>query len=103
LKPATDKERKSQGHAYIYADPTNKEGYFKIGRSGAPLTRERVYRAKYKHPTFVFVNIVPRQPIREVCRLESLAQAELSNLKYSFDCRCFTAHKEFFMEQWMRA
>lgn len=97
MKAATDTERGSQGHAYIYGDRSNKAGYFKIGKSKDPLTREKAHKAKCKLPDFQLVDMVPRgQPIRGSSRLESLAQAELSNLKHSFECRCCTAHKEFF-------
>ncbi|GIK07538.1 hypothetical protein Aspvir_003204 [Aspergillus viridinutans] len=97
LKTATETEGQKEGHAYIYADPSNEAGYFKLGKSESPLQRAKAHRGKCKHPTFKLLDIVPRGlPVPWFNRLESLAHAELANMRYSFDCPCFTSHREYF-------
>ncbi|GIJ92666.1 hypothetical protein Asppvi_001944 [Aspergillus pseudoviridinutans] len=97
LKTATETEGQKEGHAYIYADPRNEAGYFKLGKSEDPLQREKELQVKCKHPTFQVVHVVPREvSVPWFSRLESLAHAELANMRYSFECPCRTPHKEYF-------
>ncbi|KAA8645071.1 GIY-YIG nuclease family protein [Aspergillus tanneri] len=99
LKDATKTELENEGQAYIYGDPKNEAGYFKVGRSKTAMRRVQGLQ-KCKHYTFELIDVVPRErKIRGFGRLESLAQAELTNMKYSFDCKCFTVHREYFTGQ----
>ncbi|GFF88011.1 hypothetical protein IFM61606_05820 [Aspergillus udagawae] len=97
LKTATEKEGQKQGHAYIYADPSNEAGYFKLGKSESPLQREKEHQDKCKRPAFEVVGMVPLEvSVPWFSRLESLAHAELANMKYTFDCPCSKTHREYF-------
>ncbi|GIC94679.1 GIY-YIG nuclease family protein [Aspergillus udagawae] len=97
LKTATEKEGQKQGHAYLYTDPSNEAGYFKLGKSESLLQREKKHRSQCKQPAFKVVDMVPRgDSVPWFKRLESLAHAELANMRYSFDCACCTPHKEYF-------
>ncbi|KAF7178205.1 hypothetical protein CNMCM7691_006877 [Aspergillus felis] len=98
LKTATETERQNKGYAYIYTDPSKEAGYFKLGKSGTPLKREKAHQGQCKHPTFKVVDMVPREDsVPWFSRLESLAHAELANMRYSFNCTCGTPHKEYFI------
>ncbi|GFF64784.1 hypothetical protein IFM61392_07128 [Aspergillus lentulus] len=90
-------EGQGEGYAYLFADPSDEAGYFKLGKSETPLERGRKHQSTCDHPTFAVIDMLPRgQPVPWYGRLESLALAELANVKYSFDCFCGTPHKEYF-------
>ncbi|EAW25704.1 GIY-YIG nuclease family protein [Aspergillus fischeri NRRL 181] len=97
LKTATDAEGQRQGYAYLFADPSDEAGYFKLGKSETPLKRGKMHQNKCKHPAFRVIDELPRgMSVPWYGRLESLAHAELANMKYSFDCSCSTRHREYF-------
>ncbi|PKX88933.1 GIY-YIG nuclease family protein [Aspergillus novofumigatus IBT 16806] len=96
LKTA-EAEGQRRGYAYLFADPSDEAGYFKLGKSENPGEREKVHQSKCKHPNFTVLDMLPRgQSVPWYGRLESLAHAELANVKYLFDCSCGTPHREYF-------
>jgi hypothetical protein len=97
LLKTAEAEGQRRGYAYLFADPSDEAGYFKLGKSENPREREKVHQSKCKHPTFTVLDMLPRGlSVPWYGRLESLAHAELANMKYSFDCSCGTPHKEYF-------
>ncbi|RHZ67885.1 hypothetical protein CDV55_107851 [Aspergillus turcosus] len=96
LKAAAKNDGQKLGQAYIFGDPTNKAGYFKLGKSETPTEREKRHQHDCE-PSFRLLGCIPRAGLVPwFGRLESLALAELTNMKYSFDCRCSTSHREYF-------
>jgi hypothetical protein len=97
LNAATENEGQKRGQAYIFGDPTDEAGYFKLGKSEKPMKREKAHQYNCK-PAFEVAEVVPRAyPIPWFSRLESLAHAELTNTKYMFPCRCYKSHREYFI------
>lgn len=96
LKAAAKNDGQKLGQAYIFGDPTDKAGYFKLGKSETPTERAKAHQRNCE-PSFKLLGRIPRAgQVSWFGRLESLALAELTNMKYSFDCRCSTSHGEYF-------
>ncbi|KAL4882546.1 hypothetical protein BJY04DRAFT_226950 [Aspergillus karnatakaensis] len=87
--PATD------GFTYIFADPTGRNKFYKIGSAKNVSKRANEHRSAC-HLAYFRVQRKPSIPIRQYKRLEKLAQAELINMSYDPNCVCNIQQRQYF-------
>jgi hypothetical protein len=46
LLKTAEAEGQRRGYAYLFADPSDEAGYFKLGKSENPREREKVHQSK---------------------------------------------------------
>ncbi|KAL2854218.1 hypothetical protein BJX68DRAFT_254139 [Aspergillus pseudodeflectus] len=78
-----------EGFTYVFADPTGRNKFYKIGSAKNVSKRANEHRSICNISSFR-VQRKPAIPIQQYKRLEKLAQAELINMSYDPNCVCST-------------
>ncbi|KAI9376625.1 hypothetical protein BJX61DRAFT_530779 [Aspergillus egyptiacus] len=85
----------AEGFAYVFADPTGRNKFYKIGSAKNVSKRANEHRSICNISSFR-VQRKTAVPIRQYKRLEKLAQAELINMSYDPDCVCDIQQHRYF-------
>ncbi|KAL4990828.1 hypothetical protein BDW68DRAFT_185335 [Aspergillus falconensis] len=88
-----------KGVTYVFADPTGRNKFYKIGSSKNVLNRVNEHR-NICNISYFRVKSKPATPLWQYKRLEKLAQAELINMSYDPNCVCGIQQRQYF---WGRA
>ncbi|GES63652.1 hypothetical protein ATEIFO6365_0007033900 [Aspergillus terreus] len=96
-KPFSKADRKGPGFAYVFYDPSDDGDMYKIGQSIRVPKRENYYKNKCQIEGWEMTSRPRIEAIWGHERLEKLAQKQLGNFNFKFDCFCRTKHEEFFM------
>ncbi|KAL2819708.1 hypothetical protein BJX63DRAFT_445304 [Aspergillus granulosus] len=84
-----------EGFTYVFADPTGRNKFYKIGSAKNVSKRANEHRSICSLSSFR-VQRKPAIPIRQYKRLEKLAQAELINMSYDPNCVCSVKQHQYF-------
>ncbi|KAL3455410.1 hypothetical protein BJX64DRAFT_282093 [Aspergillus heterothallicus] len=84
-----------EGLTYVFADPTGRNKFYKIGSAKNVSKRANEHRSICELSSFR-VQRKPAIPIRQYKRLEKLAQAELINMSYDPNCVCAIQQRQYF-------
>ncbi|KAL5343585.1 hypothetical protein BJX70DRAFT_385371 [Aspergillus crustosus] len=85
----------ADGFTYVFADPTGRNKFYKIGSARNISKRANEHRSNC-HLAYFRVQRNPAIPIRQYKRLEKLAQAELINMSYDPNCVCGVQQCQYF-------
>ncbi|KAL4742815.1 hypothetical protein BDV11DRAFT_202467 [Aspergillus similis] len=89
----------SEGFTYVFADPTGRNKFYKIGSAKNVSTRVNDHR-NICNISYFRAQKKPATPLWQYKRLEKLAQAELINMSYDPNCICGIQQRQYF---WGRA
>ncbi|KAL2855980.1 hypothetical protein BJY01DRAFT_231409 [Aspergillus pseudoustus] len=84
-----------EGFTYVFADPTGRNKFYKIGSAKNVSKRANEHRSICNISSFR-VQRKPAIPIKQYKRLEKLAQAELINMSYDPNCVCSIQRRQYF-------
>ncbi|KAL3469695.1 hypothetical protein BJX99DRAFT_251781 [Aspergillus californicus] len=85
----------AEGFTYVFADPTGRNRFYKIGSAKNVSKRANEHRS-ICNLSFFRVQRKPAIPLRQYKRLEKLAQAELINMSYDPNCVCDIQPHQYF-------
>ncbi|KAL6239745.1 hypothetical protein BDW75DRAFT_227080 [Aspergillus navahoensis] len=88
-----------EGFTYVFADPTGRNKFYKIGSAKNVSNRVNKHR-NICNISYFRVQRRPATPLWQYKRLEKLAQAELINMSYDPNCVCGIQQRQYF---WGRA
>ncbi|KAL4921499.1 hypothetical protein BDW62DRAFT_208466 [Aspergillus aurantiobrunneus] len=83
------------GFTYVFADPTGRNKFYKIG-SAKNVSKRANDHHNICNLSYFRSQKKPATPIRQYKRLEKLAQAELINMSYDPNCVCGTQQRQYF-------
>ncbi|KAL4753230.1 hypothetical protein BDW72DRAFT_201587 [Aspergillus terricola var. indicus] len=85
----------SEGFTYVFADPTGRNKFYKIGSAKNVSTRMDDHR-NICNISYFRAQKKPATPLWQYKRLEKLAQAELINMSYDPNCICGIQQRQYF-------